>query len=685
MAIVITGKNVIKDRGFCPNPVAKYGIPEYADSVTFPEVEGTRDHLEWWEEQINYCLSGYETGGLTIPGRYYYYLNFSYMYTVGRGFHHPDFVDTDYDYFLLVEYCKKTGKGIISIKARRKGLSFKANKGIIEYGTKFLGDMYGAGICAGLQDYADDFAYKLFQTENLTAPELRLNTLRKNTEEIIYGYEEQDQHGKFVHAGSQNQVLIRTAFQSGNIFKGLALDDCIFEESGEFPNLWDTYEATKWCFMDGDKMIGTPYIYGTGGNMNSSSKDFAMMWNEAQNLNLERFWVPGTKIHKPHYRGSLNTEGEVEHYTPNIDYEHKDKKDHPERLLGCEDYLESERNILLERKKLSKAKNKKALTDHIQNLPLTVEEAFISGAENNYDSAILNGRIYDLMGREELYQEMVIEPKTDDKGNIITPIQPFFRLPNRNSEGTIIDPDWKIVQVYKFPKKDVRFLDAIGIDSYDQDQSNTSASLGSVVVDRQFMASLDYYGPICLYYSRPPRKEQFYMIALLISMAYGSPNQAMCDAGSPRIIDFFVENKGESLLAYRPKSLESPNSEQMHTYGMKFTIWNRPILESLVQSQIVDNAENWPFPLLLKDCTSYNTGDNENDQDAHDAYMLALSVHQDRKLKPIEEGNHVKKTNRVRKVSKEGYVYWEEQKEDDNQRFGGDLFMDMLASGKLRK
>jgi len=35
------GRPIVKSRQFCPNPVAKYGIPVYADSVVNPKVIGT--------------------------------------------------------------------------------------------------------------------------------------------------------------------------------------------------------------------------------------------------------------------------------------------------------------------------------------------------------------------------------------------------------------------------------------------------------------------------------------------------------------------------------------------------------------------------------------------------------------------------------------------------------------------
>src|SRR4051812_17041450 len=98
----------IKQRGFCPNPVARFGIPAYADSVSYPKVKDTSAHDDWWEEEIRRCIEGYITGGTFIPGRYYFYLNFCLISTIGRGYHYPDFIDFDLDFFLLVEEAKRT-------------------------------------------------------------------------------------------------------------------------------------------------------------------------------------------------------------------------------------------------------------------------------------------------------------------------------------------------------------------------------------------------------------------------------------------------------------------------------------------------------------------------------------------------------------------------------------------------
>ena len=45
-----------KGKGFCPNPIAKNGIPKYADSKYNKNVIGTPDWEKFWEEQLYYII-----------------------------------------------------------------------------------------------------------------------------------------------------------------------------------------------------------------------------------------------------------------------------------------------------------------------------------------------------------------------------------------------------------------------------------------------------------------------------------------------------------------------------------------------------------------------------------------------------------------------------------------------------
>ena len=207
----------IKGKGFCPNPVIEDGIPKYADSVAYPEVWGTAAHEDWWEEQFEYCVNGYWTGGVFIPGRYYYYLNFCSINTAGRGYHNPDYVDYDLEYAELVEEAKRTSKGIIGLKRRRAGFSEKWAKMVGDYGMRFTPQGYVAGIVAGLSVYSEELAGKLLYSNSLVAPELRLSIPNQGSDIQVYWLDPND---KKIRRGSNGKIKIRTANSNASIMKG---------------------------------------------------------------------------------------------------------------------------------------------------------------------------------------------------------------------------------------------------------------------------------------------------------------------------------------------------------------------------------------------------------------------------------------------------------------------------------
>ena len=191
----------IKSKGFCPNPIAKHGIPYYADSAANPKVIGTPAWTEFWEEQFHYILNGYITAGVYIPPRYYHFLNFCKLSSVDAGEpHYPDYVDTQYELALLVEEAKRIKWNIITPKGGRKGLSETASS-IIDYGYRFTKG-YHAGIAAGAKEYSDDFLAKWKSMDSLMVNEFKVRKLSKGWDDIIAGWEEKQDVGGYADFGT---------------------------------------------------------------------------------------------------------------------------------------------------------------------------------------------------------------------------------------------------------------------------------------------------------------------------------------------------------------------------------------------------------------------------------------------------------------------------------------------------
>ena len=147
-----------KGKNFNPSPIARGGIPKEADSRRDKRVIGTPAWMSFWEDQL-YCIHhGIQTGGLFIPGRFYWYMNYKIMSTI-KGVTNPDYVDLHLELANYIEYVKTNGTNLIVPKGRRKGISEATHTMVIDYGWRFFPG-YKGGVASGKKDYVDDFLAK---------------------------------------------------------------------------------------------------------------------------------------------------------------------------------------------------------------------------------------------------------------------------------------------------------------------------------------------------------------------------------------------------------------------------------------------------------------------------------------------------------------------------------------------
>ena len=627
---------IVKKRGFNPAPVAG-NIPIYADSKINPRVITTSAYSEFWDEQFDRCINGYTTAGLFIPGRYYFYLNFVVLLGL-RGLSYPMYVDLDLEYYRLVDYVKEFHKtGIISPKARRKGLSEKGQT-ILSHGLRFI-EGYRGAITAGLDTYQIGLRKKFDSAQAKFHDELRLNVLTDNEKMFHIGYERKDPIGGFVDDGYGGRLSFETMYDDGKKLEGEYFHDVICEESGQYKLLNTVFESIKPALEFGALMLGTYYIYGTGGNILSTCKAFKEFWDSAETYGLEKFLVLGDRMYYPFFGNKFSEyhhdedTGEKIDAIPNLRHLKKEQR------IGCEDTEAAKQHILKKKLEYAKLPNKKKLKEHNQNYPLTVEEVFTSGGSNNFNDEKIFGRLFDIEGESNLYRPVILDWVYEvDRDGIKKRRMPLEVEARPARKG---DPESFIVWVYQGPRRDMIDLDVGGVDGYNQDQSQTSSSLGAMVVMRQGnKVNLEKEGihyaeyPVCLYYQRPARKEMFYEICLKISVWYGLKRNTMCNAEQDFVIDYYKKNDGRIYLSPRPKTYDSPRSQQIHKYGAKMTIHSKPLILGVVQSWVEDYVMFCVFILMLKDLLAYDEEYIGTDWDSVDALAYAKMRIDDMKTRP---------------------------------------------------
>ena len=616
---------IIKNKGFDPCPVAN-NIPDFANSLLNPEVVGTSLYTEWWYEQFDRCENGYKTGGLTLPGPYYEYLNFSVI-DGPRGPTTPYFVDLHYQLSdIICEVKRNHMPGVIIPKKRRAGISFFGVM-MVNHGIRFI-DRYRAGIAAGLDTWSEGFRLKLYRVYNSTAPEMRINHLIRADDQFKVGYEYRTAQG--FQDKEFASVFFKTMKDKAEKFEGEYFHDVFLEESGQFPLCNEARESIDPAMKDGEAHIGTFYIYGTGGNMAKGSKQFKEIYHSADILGFVKLFIPGKRYYVPYVVRAEN-ESNVPNIKSNTSYE-------PEQILGCEDIVAAQIAIDTEDAEYIKLPEKKSYIKHRQAYPNTVKDVFTSSGSNNFDAEKLYTQAYEIESTLPKYDTWWFDFVRDDKGDVVLPLKVTRNLPTTKTK------DWQKVMILKDygPLPDIKDLDVIGVDGYNEDQTQTSKSLGAIVGVRQydkfkFLADAKKYNgpvPFLLYYSRPPRKEQFWEISLMISIWVNALKNTMISAESDAVIQFYKEHGATKYLAKRPKSFDAPNSKLMNDFGAKMTITSKPKMLGLLQSYIDFYIQYCWFIEMINDGIAYDEDNIGTDWDSMDALGLALMRIKDMNIKP---------------------------------------------------
>lgn len=268
-------------------------------------IPGTTQYIRFWEQERDRCVNGYEVGGVRIPGEYYFYLNYCRIEkttmredgTESKQLDFPDFLTMDYYWFLTLERCEnpeKYGKdrseksGILLAKARRKGWSFKNAGGALWVFTFFQKSRVVI---------ASEFEDKAMQTFNMLKTmsnflneytEFRHPRLKDTSTFLRSGWVEKI-NGQDIQKGYLSEVQILTFKDKPDKAAGLSCTRFIFEEGGLISNLKKAYRFAEPTLRDGKYWIGIPIIFGTGGDMEGSTQDFADMFYNPKIFGLASF------------------------------------------------------------------------------------------------------------------------------------------------------------------------------------------------------------------------------------------------------------------------------------------------------------------------------------------------------------------------------------------------------------
>ena len=540
-------------------PIPNLGHPDLnPDSVAYQE---------YWAQEQERCINGFKPKGMPkISGKYYFYLNY-YMILGNDGTSgnrknliHPWYRSMDNEYFNTFEKCKEENKGMIVIKARDKGFSYM-NSGMVAHEYTFF-PFNDVGVAAGLQATADAFFDKTKKGLNGIHPNFKHSVLKDTSDIMRSGYKQKNRDGKWQVGGYQSTVICRT-MDNPEVFKGERLSLMIFEEAGEFKRLKNAYMSSKACFMDGDIQFGVPVIGGTGGDISKSSKDFMDMYYSHTAYNLEPMFIPASKA----YYGFFDIESGVE-----------DEKGANEKLIE-------------DREVIQKSGDNEAYNLHIQNYPLTIEEAFLNTHSARFDIALLNA------------QRSRILSSKDNRSQIQSGYLDW-QVGNENPTVTWRPHPSGPYKVLAHPEPDFKNLDIGGIDSYDQDQAGASDSLGSAIIYRRFANTdmpSDYV--VAEYTERPKKKEDFWDGCLKLAVYYNS--KMLVEYTKIGILDYFKRMNALKYLKEKPESAHNPGTKTRNRYGVHMNKQVKALLEDLIDDHLREHVQDMWFIDLIDELANY--------------------------------------------------------------------------------
>lgn len=495
--------------------------------------KGTEAYKEFWKEEDYKCRYGMTNSvGITITGVNYFYLNYiriksEDLVTGRKKFNFPRFLDIDYDYFHLVEVCRnnKNRKGLIFTKPRRTGFSYK-DAALISHEYNFYRD----SVCV-----IGAFLEKL-STTTMNMVLDNLNFLNANTEwrkqrnpdtkDFVKARFEKNIDGIRVWAGYMSEVKKLTFKDNPFAAVGLSTSIFIFEEAGTLNNLRNAYGITEPCWKDGDNMIGIPIIFGTGGDMEGGTADFAYMfnnpaqynllefnniWEEGKSQNICGWFIPATRGRLGIYKDELGK---------NPQWKGKPMVDDDGNSL--EDIALA--SILDNREIKRKGGDPKNIQDAITQFPLTPSEAFLRSSGAIFSSIEMHEWLSTLETTASIREDYKkVELYFDTEGKIKAKLNPDA-VDIKDYPLKMGDPKKGCIVIWEDPIDNPPYgLYIGGCDPIDQDKASSSDSLGSFFIYKRFIHNKTSRDKLVAEYTgRPETADEFYEICRRLCIYYNA-------------------------------------------------------------------------------------------------------------------------------------------------------------------
>lgn len=487
--------------------------------------EGTKDYEEFWKDVRHKCMYGFTNSvGIRITGHHFFYLNFcrilAYDKETGKKIEtFPNFLDLDYDYFHMIEYCEKHQKCLVALKGRRQGWSYKA-AAICAWEFSFF-----PGSSSIIGTFLSSFG---LETMRMTIDNLNwLNTtteFRKqrnpDLKDQIKAQYQYDAGGIKVWKGYKSSVRAISFKDNPTAAVGKSASKLILDEAGVFPNITDTYSFTEPLIKAGSNYSGVTIMFGSSSDMDSGSKYFYEIFTNPGKYNMLEFDDDEQTKIKVGYFSTAARGREGLCMNPKSKWFRTEMVD----VDGNSNMEAAIDDIMYLREKAKGGLDFKAHHGTITQFPLTWREGFLRDKSAVFSSLEMLEWLSKLETTPSLREdkkriELYFDTEHKLKARLAPDLKDITSFPlakEESKKGCIV--------VWEDPEPNAPWGTYIaGCDPFDQDKADTSESLGSFIVYKRFWkAGSSHDIVVCEYTGRPDKADEFYENCRRICIYYNA-------------------------------------------------------------------------------------------------------------------------------------------------------------------
>ena len=490
------------------------------------------------------------------------------------------------------------GYHMIVGKSRRKGYSYKdgaicanvyntvrkAQVIIGAFEKKFL---YPKGTMGMASDYLN------FLNEHTGWAKSRDYTDKVDHKKASY---RENVNGTYIEKGYQSEIFALTFKDNPDAARGKDGKLFLLEEAGAFPNLKDSFNAIAPGLTAGAFITGQIIIFGTGGDMESGTVDYADMFYNPAAYRL----LPFVNIWDENAENT--TCGFFHPVTWNMEgfYDDQGNSD----IEGATEF-ELERR----RQKMEAASSSTIVEKHMQEYPFSPSEAFLTVSTNNFPVVELRNQLHRVKAENLHLSKGTPVYLTREEGKIIAKpdlenkLKPIYTYKVKQDDIS----GCPIIFEYPVPNPP-KGLYKIGFDPYQQDEGT---SLAAIYVYKSIHSGTYSKNIIVAeYVGRPQEADDVSRIASMLADLYNA--EIMHENEVSHVKNYFRRIKRLDQLALQPDTVISKNvkaSKVSRVYGMHMNEQLKDAGEKYIKDwllQVRDYDENGNAILNLE--TIYSIG-----------------------------------------------------------------------------